>query len=488
MAHRYWRLTLTPWEGGEVHLSEAWLLDGAARVDGAATLTSSASPTSGDLADLGDADTGTAVVLPAGVALAWDFGGSPQDVTDIRLGAVLSRAAFPRSALLEWSDDASSWTLSLNFQAIAWPGMRALTKSSALPVEFRAASNLLIGSGTSFSVEVPATVVDGDMLLVAVMRRGPLAAVPAGFTLLSGSPLSSNGSGTTQWTDVWGRTATAADAGAALTFEFSDTTTHNAQVLVVGARQGCTKLQYETSQAWTSVGAYQVQLPTGAATVSGNGSLAVGVAGNIFSVSGSPGVLVSVGPLPWALRTPSQVASMRLYTATKAVSAGDSLSGTFSTSMADNNDSGESSNVLVFESIPAIERSTASVGAWPILASQHVDSLGAVPSFPGAFVERVQAGRLDYNFDPQRQTGRVRGVVVIDGTPEVPVSRRVVLLRLIDWMPIAEQWSDPVTGAYDFHWVEEGQRYLPVTVDHTGVYAAVATGPMTPEPMPQGGV
>lgn len=127
--HRYWRLRrlLSPL-GSAYALSEAQLIDGVTRQDAGATLTASAAPLSGSLASLADGAAVDVVLMPSGAVLQWDLG-SAAEVNNIRLGAGGSTLAFPVVAWLEWSDDASAWTLERVFERISYPGDFALTDS-----------------------------------------------------------------------------------------------------------------------------------------------------------------------------------------------------------------------------------------------------------------------------------------------------------------------------------------------------------------------
>ena len=75
--------------------------------------------------------------------------------------------------------------------------------------------------------------------------------------------------------------------------------------------------------------------------------------------------------------------------------------------------------------------------------------------------------------------GRVRSTVQEKGTPNTPVHRRVRLMRECDGLVLREQWSDPVTGAYDFQFVDELQTYTVLSYDHTRNFRAVIADGLT---------
>ena len=75
--------------------------------------------------------------------------------------------------------------------------------------------------------------------------------------------------------------------------------------------------------------------------------------------------------------------------------------------------------------------------------------------------------------------GSIAEQVVVDGTPQQGVRRKVFLLRLTDAQCVSVTYSD-LAGNYEFRNLELGSAYIPVAVDHTGQFEAVAAGPVTP--------
>lgn len=78
---------------------------------------------------------------------------------------------------------------------------------------------------------------------------------------------------------------------------------------------------------------------------------------------------------------------------------------------------------------------------------------------------------------------RIAGNVYITGTPAVPVSRKVRLLRLDSARLVRQVWSDPATGAYLFDWLPAGV-YTVLSHDHTAAYNAVVRDAIVAEPRP----
>ena len=80
--------------------------------------------------------------------------------------------------------------------------------------------------------------------------------------------------------------------------------------------------------------------------------------------------------------------------------------------------------------------------------------------------------------------GRIAGTVKIDSSPDYPVWRRVRLFDRRDNRLVRETWSDPVTGAYAFEYINPTRQYVVVAYDHSGGYNAEVLDALTPELMP----
>lgn len=84
--------------------------------------------------------------------------------------------------------------------------------------------------------------------------------------------------------------------------------------------------------------------------------------------------------------------------------------------------------------------------------------------------------RVDYGGN-----GKVSGTVKIKGTPNVAVARRVRLIRDLDGVCVAETWSDPDTGAYEFLGFDPLERYTVLAYDYQQSFRAVVADNLTPE-------
>lgn len=80
---------------------------------------------------------------------------------------------------------------------------------------------------------------------------------------------------------------------------------------------------------------------------------------------------------------------------------------------------------------------------------------------------------------------RIASTVKAKGAPDnIPLHRRVQLIRERGSLVIREAWSDPVTGAYSFDGISGDYTYTVVAWDYTHNYRAVIADNLTPELMP----
>ena len=78
--------------------------------------------------------------------------------------------------------------------------------------------------------------------------------------------------------------------------------------------------------------------------------------------------------------------------------------------------------------------------------------------------------------------GRVAGTVKY--APDIPVYRIVHLLREDTFAHVRTQWSNAVTGAYSFDYVDTSCTYTVISYDHLGTYRAVVADRVVPEVIP----
>jgi hypothetical protein len=79
--------------------------------------------------------------------------------------------------------------------------------------------------------------------------------------------------------------------------------------------------------------------------------------------------------------------------------------------------------------------------------------------------------------------GRIAGTVKVKASPDTPVRRRVLLLDDRAGHCIAETWSDPTTGAYEFRNIDRRLTYTVIAYDYTKSKKLVIADNITPELM-----
>lgn len=95
------------------------------------------------------------------------------------------------------------------------------------------------------------------------------------------------------------------------------------------------------------------------------------------------------------------------------------------------------------------------------------------------------------SFDPPIHTGdyhicggngTISGTVKKDADPtDLPLRRRVRLMREVDGRVVRETWSDAATGAYTFAGIDPAQTYTALAYDHEHNYRAVVADNLVPE-------
>lgn len=106
------------------------------------------------------------------------------------------------------------------------------------------------------------------------------------------------------------------------------------------------------------------------------------------------------------------------------------------------------------------------------------------PGWPnaGSFQERLNW--LTYRHRGQ-DSGlyRINGTVKVDGSPDTPVARKVVLLDQVSLRPLQDVFSNGTTGDYEFTHLAN-KPHMVMAFDHTNNFRAVVADRVTPEPMP----
>lgn len=495
-AHRYWRvLGLESYAGGDLELSAVHLLDGAVRVDAPAALTSTVAPASGAVAHLQDDDLGTTARWSARdvplVVLTWDCG-SPVSVTDMRLGSAGALARFALVARLQWSDTGTDWNDLTTFRGISWPGPFAKTASvMRAPPDLRidaVALHFRFDRGISDSAPVPtssAPSVGGNAVVSTAWSKAGGASLlldgAGDFVELNAASAINASTGAITW-EAWIKPTAVPTAG----------NTNNRYVLRCGNQSGTYIYGYVLGLRWNGTFAHAYCIVgTGAETrldgvtpvaVNQEYHLAAVIAGGQMTlwVNGAQDATMTLpGPpqdgtpyfaigrdvsQPGARDFAGYIDEVRITQAAR-YTAPFSLDGYGVQGIA------EQSLMAVNKALARPPREVALVG-----------SAGAMPHFSGTVLSNPLRARPDYVLGGK---GRVRGTVKNKGTPSnTPVYRRVFLVRLRGGMVVGEQWTDPVTGAYDFQWVSELHDYIVMSLDHTRNFRMVSADYAVMELMP----
>lgn len=105
-----------------------------------------------------------------------------------------------------------------------------------------------------------------------------------------------------------------------------------------------------------------------------------------------------------------------------------------------------------------------------LTATSVTPSSGAVPTFPGGIVLNLLVSGNPF----LHGYGTLAGTVKEQALPaNVPLRRKVRLIRELDGLLIQETWSDATTGAYTFRNVQTEYRYTVVSYDYEHDYRAV---------------
>ena len=120
------------------------------------------------------------------------------------------------------------------------------------------------------------------------------------------------------------------------------------------------------------------------------------------------------------------------------------------------------------------------VSGSPIVIGQGPTITYGVPVLTSTIRLGVETGLKDFTTGVLgKGIGRVRGTVKEKGTPDAPVFRKVRLVRERDGLVIREQWSNRVTGAYDFQYVDELQTWTVISYDYLNNFRAVVADNLT---------
>lgn len=494
-AHRYWRAIALSSLLGPLQLSQFQLRSSGGRVDTSAGITSSAAPTSGTLTDLQGTTTTPTVEWSAAAAavliLQWDFGGSPQDIVDIRLGSAASYYTFLRGLRLDYSDDGVTWTMGLRYASVMWPGPRTLTSSSV--AAYGTTALLLHGDGADGST----TITDSSTTPKTVTNTGVVI-----------------------------RTAQSMFGGASMAF---DTTLSN-------------KLSIPHSADLSPLGDHCIQCWVWMATVTGAASTRVilyksvssgftpyalyvnqpGFAGVIWYNSAGSGALGTINSRATITAgTWFHMAATRRSGVHRMYIDGE-LQGQFFTTdtpyfnAAHNVQVGNTTDNLYpigrdgtsyIDELSIVDGDAVYNGPFTV-PSGPGNGTGVFQDFPNVGSASVVGGRVATNAYPTvskvieprvfrlrgdmrtqqpglRYNGTITGTVKQKASPtNIPLRRVVRLYDDVDGSLVAQTWSDAITGVYTFTEINETRAYTALSLDYTHNFRAEAADNLTPTIMP----
>lgn len=453
---RYWRLSaLAAYDAGaSLQLSALHLYAGNARACAAAVLSVTLAPVSGSVAALQDDSTATVCefsqsqLQAPGLAIVWDLGSSPADVSAIRLGAGDARLQFLGSAVLQSSSDGLNWSNAVSIGSAAYPGVRTFTG----PIE------LLSGAS-------------------AIWTESFLSGVPANFA----DTYSDSGSLATTWEAAteavlmeatgynvaWKPRSFAPSVNAGLEADFEYLADFGNVSLVGVSFFGGDKvwhvLVYFPDPAFlvfVSDGPERISLTTRMTSVPI--TLPVG-SRHTLRVTSAPGPNGQVFTL-WL-----NGLEIGAYTAAGLNSALTCALYVRSTR-------------LRLHSISAIGLSASAASALPPTRTQ-VSCFSIAASAPVVAARVAGALRAETARDTEfGGQGRLWGTTKTEISPGVftPTKARVSVLRQRDKLLAREVWSDPATGAWEVRGLDTAQAFIEVAQHVTGEKQAVAADQTVP--------
>lgn len=491
-AHRYWRAVgLEACGAGDLELSEFHLLAAGTRVDTPATLTSNAAPdVSGVLADLQDDMLTTAARWSAQATktliLQWDFGSSPADVGGIRLAGD-SEVRFLLIVKILWSDDNISWaSLSEGATAgIKWLGASTLASvlgiasADAYSTKTHSLLNFNAGNGTTTMVDATGKtwVAEGAAAIRTAQSKygnSSLAITTAAdcITEVVTTDLSSGSYTVETWMYI--PALVSGDGNTILTSGSNiypnrwllDAYAPSSGNITVRCITGSNAINFSVSGAYTLGTFVHIAFVNDEAKNTFTtfiGGIAKGVRAAI--------ALTNFGPLKIGKNSPYWEDPYYLddFRITKAAR--------YSANFTPPEQLGTGEIVSGLNSVKGRCAPTDSLtlGTGPAI-------IYGTPGITPPVYLGVESGCVkDYITGVLGQgVGRVRGTIKEKGTVNTPLHRKVRLIREKDGLVIREAWSDPVTGAYDFKYVDEAQTFTVISYDYTGAYRAVIADNQVP--------
>lgn len=490
-AARYWRLVSIETYGykSDLQLSEIALYENGVRVDSSATLTSTFAPSSGALANLSDAATGTVTtfaevdIAKPSFALVWDFG-SAVSISSIAFGAGASHSPFVHSAVVQYSSDGASWT-GFYVEGAVYPGASTL--------------------GTKIYFDMPATLPTDPFEANVILRMrfdnasfADTSPSPKTITLVNGSLNTSF----KKWGDAGFYAgpigAQVSDPGA-FAFGTGDFTIEFWFYTIYSEGQQTYPIACARNDAGGSSGWFITLRPG-----SGSASISFGGYSTPTFYVAAPNLKTNVWQHVAICRSGN---TWRAFINGIQEGATTTVSGSVSTGGVLYASLGGAPGILgAFcylddVKITLAARYTANFAPPDISFLSPDGYLGRsnVKKPSPLTLTPAQVFGLPQDFTPNYHMYAVvpikvdvvdGGLYRISGTVKekalpanTPLRRRVRLHRELDGRLLAETWSDEVTGNYSFDYIRVDAKYFVVSFDYTNYYRAVIADNLTPEPM-----
>ena len=451
-ASRFWRLAAIYYEDATtLHLSELALYSAGSRVDGAATLSSSIAPSTGSLVALQDGDAETSCRFTTGhrsLSLTWDFG-SPVDVDAISVRSTTQQGYISHAAL-QTSEDGVMWSDVKIVGKFPWPGTWADT------------GPILINQWSlvwteSFDTGIPGgfatTVTDSGTLVVAY--NSTEKAVDLTATGYNTAWMFQGRAALGEWKVEMDVEVIDLDYGNFPHFGVAATPTSNVtqNLLMSAVRQ--VAVCYSSNSTPPSL-QYQASPEAGFAhPTSGKSLRSVSMmASDVtmvrrieFEGAGLVNAQFALTPVfaipdanTWQLGLFIRSCKIRVH----SISVYSRVAGT------------RWDPVFSRQAIPSLA------------TSKYLAPIESAPKFKAP--ASVTRSKNDYNYPG---TGAVKGVVVQDDNPDIPLARLVRLYREHDGVIVGATWSHPVTGEFLIENIDINYTYTAMSYDHEGQFIAV---------------
>lgn len=475
-AARYWRLVnFESYAGGDIEVSELQLWAGGSRVDASATVTCPLTPVSGSLSNATDNNLSTSVryAVSSGLRITWDFGTSTT-VEDMRVGAV-TRDRFVAAVTVEYSSDGVTWARAKSLNRLTYPGDGVLSDpvDAVTPDPDFANVTLLVDGNTAVADKSNAarvlTVVGSVGISTSTKKYGAGSVSFPGLTsaYVTGSASSDFAFGTGDFTvEFWANKSSNGASGydGAITAGTND----------------------------SAAGGWAVELSASRGFVLIRPGVVVASAATTVNDSTWHHWAVCRGSGTTRLfKDGTQIASTsdtHDYEASALTIGAWTTSGSYPFN-------GYIDDLRVTKGVarytadftpPADELPTDSSGGVGVEAPPYSTPLRQPLTVASEAIGTASAARKVGAVTNVRDTefagrGTITGTVKNKSDPtNVPVMRRVRLIRDRDGLVAGETWSDPVTGAYTFAEINENLTYTVLSYDHTGTYRAVVADKLIP--------